>query len=44
MKGDVDNLENIVYKSLLYNNRWYEATTNKRLNKNKTKFYLKLSI
>lgn len=44
IKGDVNDLENIVYKSLIQVNKWYKATTNKRLNKNKLKFYLKLSI
>lgn len=44
LKGDMNDLESIVYKSLIRYNEWYKATTNKRLNKNKKKFYLKLSI
>jgi len=44
VKGDMNDSENIVYKSLIQSNKWYKATTNKRLNKNKMKFYLKLSI
>lgn len=44
VKGDMNNLENIVYKSLMQSNEWYKATTNKRLNKSKRKFCLKLSI
>lgn len=44
LKGDMNDLESIVYKSLIRYNEWYKATTNKRLNRNKKKFYLKLSI
>ena len=45
IKGDVDNLERIVYKSLLQTNEWYEKSKNKGgLNKDQMKFYLKLSI
>lgn len=44
IKGDMNDLENIVYKSLIQSNKWYKASTNKHLNINKMKFYLKLSI
>lgn len=44
MKGNLNNLENIVYKALLQNNEWYKAVTNKSFKKNKMKFYFKLSI
>lgn len=45
IKGDVDNLERIVYNSLFLNNEWYEKSKNKGgLNKDQMKFYLKLSI
>ena len=45
IKGDVDNLERIVYKSLHQTNEWYEKSKNKGgLNKDQMKFYLKLSI
>tara|TARA_B110000037_G_scaffold221874_1_gene294377 strand:- start:745 stop:1686 length:942 start_codon:yes stop_codon:yes gene_type:complete len=41
---NMDNLERIVYKSLLQTNDWYKRSMNKRLNKDQMKFYLKLSI
>lgn len=41
---DMDNLEKIVYKSLLRTNEWHKASTNKHINRDQMKFYLKLSI
>lgn len=41
---DIDNLEKIVYKSLLRTNEWHKASTNEHINRDQMKFYLKLSI
>jgi hypothetical protein len=48
VKGDMNDLENIVYKSLLQKNKWFNAITNTneelRKNKKQKRLYLKLSI
>lgn len=41
---NMDNLENIVYDSLLRTNKWHKKSTNEHINMKQRKFYLKLSI